>query len=772
MLYAGKYVACLFTVVMLELLGGCNDLGTGTVPVAAATYVLTVNSTAPISGVAIAVTPADKNNASDGKTSFTRTYAANNVVTLTAPLTASGNYFHAWSGCSTVSGQTCTVVMTADTTATAVYADPTIVLSPNPASVTIGGQLQITATVNSKASDGSDLNWSVAAPSGSALSGGSITQNGLYTTPYPAPATAIVTATLKTDSTQFAVLTITLNRVASGTGPDLLVNVSGTTQAISPYIYGMNGFSMASTTGKAAKITVDRWGGDATSLYNYVLDTTNAGSDWYFMNSVSGGGTQSNSAFNQQVQSDLSIGAKTLGTVPLMGSAAKDGSSCSFSVKKYGAQQQVNPYNSDCGMGVLRNGSKIANDPEDVYTTINPAFVTNWVSYLSGKFGTAANGGVAMYSLDNEPDWWDGGHIDAHPKPFTYDELVNTNVSYARAVKAGDATAEVSGPVMSYWWDFYYSKLDVENGWSNGYPCYQPWSNPADRTAHGGVVLMEYYLQQFKAAELAYNMRLLDYLDLHTYFAATYNGSGVGLTPVGEVDDTAEQQARINSTRVFWDSTYTDPQFPQPNYTTDANYTASCSVPLMAPQMIRQAQGWIQKNYPGTKLALTEYNWGGQDAINGAIAQADILGIFGREGLDLATLWGAPDPVKQAPGLMAFEIYRNYDGAGAQFGDLSLTSSSVDQTRLAIYGALRSSDGMVTVVVINKTYGDETATLSLTGLTPNGTAKVFLYSNANLTAIVPQADATVVAPATGSTASTISATYPAQSITLLVIPKK
>lgn len=75
------------------------------------------------------------------------------------------------------------------------------------------------------------------------------------------------------------------------------------------------------------------------------------------------------------------------------------------------------------------------------------------------------------------------------------------------------------------------------------------------------------------------------------------------------------------------------------------------------------------------------------------------------------------------------------------------------------------------MVVINKTYGDLTTTLSLPNLIPNGTAKVFVYSNANLAGIVAQPSVTVTPPAAGSTASTISTTFPAQSITLFVVPK-
>jgi hypothetical protein len=360
-------------------------------------------------------------------------------------------------------------------------------------------------------------------------------------------------------------------------------------------------------------------------------------------------------------------------------------------------------------------------------------------------------------------------HRDVHPSPSTYDEVTNNGIATALAIKAADPTAQVSGPVVDYWWNYFYSKKDIENGWGNGSPCWQPWSNPADRNAHGGIPFIEYYLQQFKAAETQHGMRLLDYLDLHTYFAANYNGQSVGFATAG---DTGAQQARLNSTRVFWDPTYADPNDPQPNYMTDTNYTSSCNVPLQAPELIPMMRNWVNTDYPGTKLAITEYNWGGQESINGALAQADILGIFGREGLDIGTLWGAPDPATQLPGLMAFEIYRNYDGAKSIFGNQALASTSADQGKLSVYGALRTSDNMLTIVVINKTYGDLTSTLTLANFKPNGNAKAYLYSDANLSAIVSQADLTVTPPSGAGTSSSVTTTFPAQSITLLVAPKQ
>lgn len=669
----------------------------------------------------------------------------------------------------------------------------TVTVSPSTTTATIGTQVQFSATVGGSSVTDNTVQWSVSGPSGSTDSAGTIDNTGLYTTPYPAPATVTIKATSNQDSTVSGTATVTLAAPAAAAGPALTVDVSNQTHAINPYIYGMNGWGMPQTTGSAAHITVDRFGGDASSRYNYLLNVTSSASDWYFenQNEVKNGVGQ----FDAEVASDKAIGARTLGTLPVNGWVAKDATSCSFPISTYPGQAQVDS-GRGCGNGVYPQGTQgctnakgcnvTGNDPTLTSMAIDGAnWATQWVSYLVNKFGTAAHGGVAIYDLDNEPSWWDAVHRDVHPKPFTYDEVTNNGLAVAKAVKAADPSAEVSGPVMDYWWDYFYSKKDVEDGWATG-PCYAPWQNPADRMAHGGVPFIEYYLQQFKAAQAsdANNTRFLDYLDLHTYFAAHFADAthldpthpenlSVGLNLAG---DTVAQEARLDSTRVLWDPTYTDPDtknqpFPQPNYLTDSNYTAGCNVPAMAPQIIRLAKQWIANDYPGTKLAITEYNWGGLENINGAVAQADILGIFGREGLDLGTLWGAPDPTKgQTPGLMAFEVYRNYDGNNSTFGDMSIASTSVDEGKLSIYGGLRTSDNKVTLVVINKTYGDLSSTLTINNLSAATTsAQSFLYSNANVNAIVAQPNVTVNPPTGSGTASTLSTTFPAQSITVLVM---
>lgn len=684
-----------------------------------------------------------------------------------------------------------------------------------PTSATIGSQVQFVATVSGTGSYSTAVTWSLAAGSGSTLSPGTLSSTGLYTTPYPAPPTVVVTASSIEDPSVSGTATVTLNPPAATAGPLLTVDAGNQTHAISRWIYGMDAYLLNATDADAAAvaktgITIDRWGGDSTERYNYQLDVTNDIADWYFENETgsSGDGWQTapngESAFNHLVETNNSETITTLGTVPVNGWVSKDASSCSYPISTYPDQVSVDSTRG-CGNGFYAQGSNgcttssgcpiTGNNP--TVTSINEPAPTppaasrvneqwaagtwagKWVSYLVGKFGpgnpaTGTSKGVAVYDLDNEPSWWDANDMDVHPLPFTYDEVTTGGIGSALAIKTADPTALVGGPVMDYWWDYFYSKKDVEAGWNDGPPCYEPWSDPIDRKAHHGVPFIQYYLQQFAQAQQTYGIRLLDYVDLHTYFAATYNSNSVAFTTAG---DTGEQQARMNSTRAFWDPTYTDPNYTQPNYITDPGYTANCTVPLQAPQLIPMMKSWVANSYPGTKLAITEYNWGGMESINGAVTEADILGIFGREGLDIGTYWPTTNPSQQIPGMMAFAMYRNYDGNHSVFGDTALNSTSTasggadGEGLLAVYGALRTADNAVTVMVINKTYGGLTETLQLKSVKATGPAQVYLFSGANLGAIAPQASIPVTGPASGSSTSTLSTSFPAQSITLLVIPQ-
>jgi hypothetical protein len=177
-------------------------------------------------------------------------------------------------------------------------------------------------------------------------------------------------------------------------------------------------------------------------------------------------------------------------------------------------------------------------------------------------------------------------------------------------------------------------------------------------------------------------------------------------------------------------------------------------------RLIPRMKETVDAHYPGTRTAITEYNWGALDHINGALTQADVLGIFGREGLDLATLWAPPSAPQ--PGAFAFRMYRNYDGAGGRFGDVGVAATSTDQSQLSVYAAERSDDGTLTVMVVNKSGTELTSTVSLPGYA-GGTAAVHRYGAADTARIVRAPDQAVAAD------DTLSHTFPADSITLLAV---
>ncbi|MGB7758535.1 MAG: glycoside hydrolase family 44 protein [Bryobacteraceae bacterium] len=568
---------------------------------------------------------------------------------------------------------------------------------------------------------------------------------------------------------------------AAQPAPVLSVDATVSRHPISPYIYGFNEWpSYNSSThtwtdkgmSEAMRVGARRWGGDTATSYNWQLDIQNLDDDWYFTTYVVGDGV--NSTFDVFHEGNLKTGTLSLGTVPVLDWTPKlipsqplvfnAPLSCSFAVAKYGKQVPsnaancaadptgsscaVDPYDTACGSGFFAAGKPIVNDPNDVYQPITPAFAGQWVQSIKSKYGPANLGGVQMWSLDNEPEWWDGVHMDIYQQNATYDDMLRRDEATAQAVKAADPTALITGPVAAGWSGMLFSKKDMQSGWNKWPYCY--YDNPVDQNAHGGLPWLVYYLQQMRQFEQTNGYRLLDYLDVHGYITPTGIGFDNTLTA-------ANTLLRMTSTRAFWDPNYIVP-------VTGCNGYYDAAGNQVGPALVPTMHGWVNQNYPNTKLAITEYNWGALEDITGAVAQADILGIFGREQLDMATMWPDGNFTLGVPGSYAFQIFLNYDGNGSQFGETSVSAITENPDVLSIFAAQRH-DSALTVLVLNKTASAVTDTIPLTHFAPAATAQVWRYSGANLNAIVRQTPDLSVA------GNGVSTTFPAYSMTLFVIPQ-
>jgi hypothetical protein len=231
-----------------------------------------------------------------------------------------------------------------------------------------------------------------------------------------------------------------------------------------------------------------------------------------------------------------------------------------------------------------------------------------------------------------------------------------------------DPSAQIYGPVLY--------------GWS----AHQNLQNAPDASGFNNTygTFTGYYLAQMKNASDETGRRLLHRYDMHWYPEARGDNRIVFGSSPGTNNDI---EARLQAPRSLWDTTYVE--------TSWITQSATQGQPI---RLLPRLQQIVNQRFPGTGLAVTEYNYGATDHISGGVAQADVLGIFGRYST-AACFWALTSNSKYVNG--AFQLYRNYDGAGARFGTVSLDASASDNSRAAVHAA-RTTNGKLTVVAINR----------------------------------------------------------------------
>ncbi|MBW7908633.1 MAG: glycoside hydrolase family 44 protein [Kiritimatiellae bacterium] len=537
---------------------------------------------------------------------------------------------------------------------------------------------------------------------------------------------------------QFFVDSISFSGPAAPTNPPastsviIRVDAAADRHVISPLIYGVN--FAGSNALRELNVSLNRNGGNLTSRYNWRTNASNHAMDWYF-ESLPQAGSGPGATVDRFIQDSRDGQAEAMITIPINGWVAKLGPGgqrlSSFSIAKYGPQTG-NDYQwfPDAGNGISSsNGQYIANnDPLDANQPSTPEYQAEWIRYLTNHWGSSAEGGVRYYLMDNEWAIWHETHRDVHPVGVTMEQSRDLFCAYASMVKSNDPAALVLGPEEFGWSGYLHSGYDLQWGNTHG------WGNPLpDRTAHGGAVMMPWWLDQVRQRSEDAGKRLLDVFTLHYYPQG------------GEFSDTvspAMQARRNRSTRSLWDPNYIDESWIADNVRL---------IPLM--------KSWVASNYPGTPIGITEYSWGADGHINGGTAQADVLGIFGREGVDLATRWVVP--ASGTPAYRAIQMYRNYDGSRSAFGDISVRATVPDPDRVSAFAAERSASGHLTVMAINKETTAAHVQVALSNFVAAGFAQV--WSMTSGAAIARQPDVTFT--------TNLSVLLPAQSVSLLVIPR-
>jgi Glycoside hydrolase family 44/Fibronectin type III domain len=515
----------------------------------------------------------------------------------------------------------------------------------------------------------------------------------------------------------------------------ITVDVLSDRHAISPYVYGVN-FPNNAAYITDSGATLVRWGGNASTRYNWINFDTNAASDWYFGNRAMGSPPLYSDS-TQFVANIANAGGFPLMTIGMLPWVAKDDSSYSFSVSKYGAQCQVNPYNSDDGNGLKSDCQTniTGNDPHDAHVALldtpgnsDPAgsvYRSQWAAALATAFGNSI---PHFYDMDNEVDIWGSTHRDVHPNPSAYDELRDVFLTEARGLKTWDPQAIRFGPVSCCWW-FYW----------NG-------ANGNDKAAHAGIDFLPWWLNEIYWHDRVDGTRSLDVFDFHAYPDAPDTSSYT----------VAQKQAlALRIFRDYWDPTYTSESWINGN-----QYVTQLQPSPYNPFRIPRLRAIVNSIYPGTPVAITEWNAAiaGETDFSTALADADAFGIFGRERVYAAARWTAADP--STPAYQSLKLYRNYDGQHHTFGAISVSATNdSDPNLFSSYAALNQAGTVLTVLMINKDPQNAvTAQITLNGFTPSQVTAHTLSQSAP-TSIVASAEA----------AWSSARTFPAYSATLLVI---
>lgn len=449
----------------------------------------------------------------------------------------------------------------------------------------------------------------------------------------------------------------------------ITVTPSEQLREISPYIYGIN-FGVKPDTVSARSI---RLGGNRLSAYNWENNMSNAGSDYfntsdmYLVNDIANefkavpGGPAL--ALADQAQSyDIPY---TLLTLQMLGYVTSD---------EQGRLTEENCPPSEYWVKVenRKNGElSLAPDRGDGFV-----YTDEYLNYLIDKLGGSdSSTGIKAYALDNEPGLWRYTHSLVQREAMACFELIDRSVDLAGVVKEMDPGAEVFGPSLF------------------GYSAFVDFAGAPDwrqlKAENGYRWFIDYYLDEMRKAEERGGVRLLDVLDIHFYTEAR---GACGERSCSHYDNDDCIKARLDSVRALYDEGYREN-----SWITD---TGAEFFPLLP-----NLQQSVDQYYPGTRIAFTEYNFGGGDHISGAVAQADMLGIFAEHGVYFATIWSFDNNQFQ---LAAINMYTNYDGRGSGFGD-TLVKSEASGESVSAYASIDSADeGTVKIIVTNHSIHEET----------------------------------------------------------------
>jgi hypothetical protein len=350
--------------------------------------------------------------------------------------------------------------------------------------------------------------------------------------------------------------------------PTITVDLSKPTHSVSPYLYGRNnslsgnpgsGFVPEWTKLKDAGVRFFREGGGNNSTkYNWRLKISSH-PDWY----------------NNVYANDWSFAAKTLQeeipsaqgmwSFQLIGKAAKTNAN-NFNDWGYNSSQ----WWEGVAQNLAGGGEPKTSGGTKALKEGNPElYLQNWTAdsttlILDHWFNDLGlnKEKLRYWSMDNEPEIWNGTHDDVMPTQIPAEEFMQRYFEVAKKSRAKYPEIKLLGPVPANEWQWYNWPSAISSGGRN-----YPW--------------LEYFIKRIAEEQKATGIRLLDVLDIHFY------------------PGSANPAQLVQYHRVYFDKEYV---YPEANGV--KNVSGSWNANENKEYILQRCKEWLQ-TYMGTDHGVT-----------------------------------------------------------------------------------------------------------------------------------------------------------------------
>jgi hypothetical protein len=467
------------------------------------------------------------------------------------------------------------------------------------------------------------------------------------------------------------------------------VDINAERKEISPLIFGINN-ALSDNQGNplsaaqwqrlrdAGVRMVREFGGNNGTKYNWRLKLSSH-PDWY--NNVY---AHNWNYAAQSLQTNLP-GIQGMWCFQLIGKAASNTSN-NFNDWAYN--------NSNWWSGVAQNlagggtvnpaggGQALVNGNPDLYLmNWNADSTTGILDHWFNSLGLDQQD-VTYWSMDNEPEIWNGTHDDVMPVQSGAEEFMQKYFETAKKARALFPGIKLLGPVPCNEWQWY--------NWNNTTILYNDTS----------YCWLEFFIKRIAEEQQQSGIRLLDVLDLHFY------------------PESSDFSNILQVHRVFFDENYV---YPGANGVKNVN--GSWDNNQNKEYIFKRCNDWLTKHLGtnhGVTLSLSEMDVNTSNANIVANWYASMLLSFAKNGVEVFTPWSWKTGMWEV-----LHLFSNYSRA------FSVRAVSGNETYLSAFATANSTNDSITLILVNRsqtqTYQVESQFAGFNLL--NGNYKTFTLSN-------------------------------------------